>query len=86
MKKYSKQISHYISLIGLLAVGLVGFIVFWFDKSFQLALIISLGFGYFVWAMVHHLVHKDLTVAVIIEYLAFSVLGVLLAMSAMRFI
>ncbi len=76
-----KNLSHYVSLIGILAVTLVGFFAFSYDKNFQLALIASSCIGYFVWGVVHHIIHKNLSSQIIIEYAVIAGLGFVIGIS-----
>lgn len=81
MKNFAKHLPHYFALIGLMAVGVAGFSLFSYDRGFQTALIIAMAFGYFAWGIVHHLIHKDLYFAVVMEYLAVSILGLVVVLS-----
>ena len=77
----SKHLPHYFSLIGILLATFIGFFIFSYDKNFQLALISSASLAYFVWGVVHHLIHKDLNIQIIIEYLIFASLGFVIGVS-----
>jgi hypothetical protein len=75
MTKSTKHLPHYLSLYGIFAAALVGFIVFTYDRDFQVAIAISVSAAYFVWGVVHHSIHKDLDVKVVIEYLVIALFG-----------
>ena len=75
IKSISKHFPHYVGLIGIIALAIFGFIFFSYDKSFQYALALAVVVSYIVWGIVHHWIHKDLSVAVVIEYLAIGALG-----------
>ena len=81
MKNIAKHMPHYFSLFGLLAIGLVGFAMFSYDNGFQTAIAIGLSFGYFAWGVVHHLIHKDLDITVVIEYLSVAILGLVVILT-----
>jgi len=81
MKKLSKDISHYLPLIGIFLAGILGFFVFSYDRIFQTSIAVGMVVSYFVWGVVHHHVHDDLHMAVILEYLIFASLGLVLILS-----
>ena len=61
--------------MGILSAGAIGFIIFSFDKAFQVALTVAMASGYVIWGIVHHHIHKDLYTPVILEYLAIAIFG-----------
>lgn len=81
MRKYTKHLSHYLSLGGIGAIAIIGFVVFSYDKNFQLAVITAFCISYFAWGIVHHLVHGDLNWQIIIEYAMFAFLGFVIGIS-----
>ncbi len=81
MKSFTKHLSHYLVLFGILIAGFVGTIVFFYDKNFQTAVVLATGASYFAWGIVHHYLHNDLHLEVVIEYLAVAVLGFVLLFS-----
>jgi hypothetical protein len=78
MKKITKHVSHYLPLIGILAATVLGFYLFAYDRSFQLALGIAGASGYVSWGLIHHHIHKDLHTSIVLEYLAVAFLGVVI--------
>lgn len=76
MSDFTKHFSHYLSLIGVIIASLAGIIVFGYDKSFQTAIIISAGVSYVIWGIVHHHIHEDLNLKIILEYASAAGLGV----------
>jgi hypothetical protein len=78
MKKLTRHASHYLPLIGILITTLLGFYIFAYDRAFQLALGIAAASGYVSWGLVHHHIHKDLHLSIILEYLAVAILGVVI--------
>jgi hypothetical protein len=61
--------------------GFLGYINFSYDKAFQIAIVVATAAGYVVWGIVHHYIHKDLHLSVIIEYILIAFLGVFIAAS-----
>ncbi len=81
MKQLAKHLPHYLSLAGIFVVGILGFIIFTYDKGFQIAILAALAISYVVWGVVHHHIHKDLYLAVVLEYLAVAILGFVIVFS-----
>jgi len=42
---------------------------------------VGVAFGYVTWGVVHHYVHKDLYLEVVLEYIFVSILGLVLVFS-----
>lgn len=83
MKSFFKHLSHYLPLVGIIAVGVIGIIAFSYDKFFQAAIGVSVACAYVVWGVIHHHLHKDLHLSVIIEYIIIAALGVLVLFSVL---
>lgn len=83
MKKLSRDIQHYLPLVGILVAGLVGFLVFSYDRNFQAAIAVAVAVSYVVWGLVHHYIHKDLHTSVIVEYLAIAIVGLVAVFSVL---
>ena len=81
MQKVTKHFYHYLPLIGVLGAGLAGFWLFSYDRNFQAAIAVATALGYFSWGMVHHHIHKNLHLEVVLEYLAISVLGIVIMLA-----
>lgn len=81
MKSFMKHLPHYLALIGVLVTGLVLFWVFSYDKAFQIAVAIALAVSYVAWGVVHHYIHRDLHLSVIIEYIVIASLGLVVILS-----
>ncbi len=80
-KQVSKHMQHYLPLLGIIAAGGRGLVVFSYDKSFQAAVALSVAISYFIWGLVHHHLHRDLHLATVLEYLAIAVLGIVVLFS-----
>ena len=76
-----KHLSHYLGLIGVFAAAVVGIYVFGYDRSLQMAVVIATAAAYVAWGIVHHWLHRDLYLSVVIEYLVVAILGVILVFS-----
>jgi hypothetical protein len=81
MKDISRDIQHYIPLISIFLAGIVGFAAFSFDRVFQATLTLALATAYVFWGIVHHSIHKDLHLSVILEYIVVAALGVVIVFS-----
>ncbi len=81
MKSFGKHLSHYVPLFGLLAAGFVAFWLFSYDRVFQIAVSISTALAYVLWGVVHHYIHRDLNLSVIVEYLVIASLGLVVIFS-----
>lgn len=74
-------IQHYLPLFGLLASGVIGILFFSYDWRFQSGVAIATAAGYVVWGVVHHYLHRDLHLSVIIEYVVVAALGLVVVLS-----
>lgn len=81
MTNFIKHIPHYVSLISIFIAGLIGFYVFSYDTYFQIAIAVALSASYISWGIIHHAVHKDICWKVIFEYIAVSILGLILVLT-----
>lgn len=81
MKNLAKHLPHYFGLIGVLVLGVLAFYLFSYDRSFQAAVVVAVAVSYVVWGVMHHHIHRDLHLAVFIEYLAVASLGLVIVFS-----
>ena len=81
MKGISKHIPHYMVLFGILAAGILAFLLFSYDKGFQMIVATAVALSYVAWGIVHHSIHRDLYPSVVIEYLAVASLGLVIIFS-----
>lgn len=77
----TKHFPHYVSLISILVAGLVGFYVFSFDRSFQVSVVLAMSLAYVSWGVIHHTIHRDICLAIFLEYLAVAILGTIMVLS-----
>lgn len=76
MHKIAKALPHYLPIIGIYFAGAFAFWQFSYDKQFQTGVIIAVGVSHVVWGIVHHLIHKDLSLEVVLEYIMVAILGI----------
>jgi len=81
LKKITKDIAHYTPLFGILAISLVGYLIFWYDRTFQAVIIFAASASYVVWGLIHHHQHNELHLSVIVEYISIAALGVIVGLS-----
>ena len=81
MKSFAKHLPHYAALLGILTIGALGFIIFSYDKFFQIGVLVAVAAGYVVWGVVHHAIHRDLHFSVFVEYLVVAILGLVVVLS-----
>ena len=78
LKQFTKHVFHYLPLLGMLTATVLGFYLFTYDRAFQLALGIAAASGYVAWGLVHHHIHKDFYLSIVLEYIAVACLGVVI--------
>ncbi|MBI3396981.1 hypothetical protein HY045_00735 [Candidatus Woesebacteria bacterium] len=81
MKNISRHLPHYLTLFGVFGAGILAFVLFSYDKVFQFGVSIALSAAYVAWGVVHHYVHRDLHLAVVVEYLVVAILGLVIVFS-----
>ena len=81
VKRASQHMQHYLPLVGILVAGAFGFLTFSYDKTFQAAIALALAASYFTWGIIHHHLHRDLHLSVVLEYFAISALGIVIVFS-----
>lgn len=76
-----KHFHHYFSLVAIFAFGLTGFYFFRYDNFFQTGLVVAMAVAYISWGIIHHIIHKDIRLEIIIEYVAIAILGIITTLS-----
>ncbi len=76
MHKIIQQIPYYIPLVAIFVVGFFGFFAFSYDKTFQVGIVTAAGVAHVAWGIVYHVIHHDLTVTTVLEYIIFAAFGV----------
>jgi hypothetical protein len=81
-----KHLVHYLPLFVFLSLGLLVFWLFSYNRLFQFYLVLVVSVYYFCWGLLHHWIHKDLTIEVAIEYFAYAVFGVSVIFSILNLV
>lgn len=81
LKKFTKHLAHFTPLIGILIFTAGGYFVFSYDKLFQAVIIISASISYVVWGLIHHHMHDEVHISIILEYVAIAFLGLVVGLS-----
>jgi len=81
IRKIAKDLPHYLSLFGVLGAAIIAFLVFWYDRQFQFYVGVATASAYFTWGVVHHYLHHDLDIFVLVEYATVALLGVVVLFS-----
>lgn len=81
MKDIAKHIPHYLALIGIFIAGLVAFWVFSYNRAFQMVIAIAVAVAYVAWGIIHHAIHRDLYLIVVLEYIIIASLGLFVVLS-----
>lgn len=80
-RKYAKLLPHYFPLVGIFAAGALAFWLFSYDRQFQMGVVGAVAVAHVVWGVVHHYLMKDLSMEVVLEYVAISLLGLAVVLS-----
>lgn len=81
MKGLTKHFPHYVSLIVILVFAALGFWVFSYNRVLQTSIVVAAAISYVAWGIVHHAIHDDLHLSVVIEYMAIAAIGLTLVLS-----
>lgn len=81
MKRLARDIQHFTPLIGIFVAGILGFAIFSYDKIFQATVIVAVAVAYFFWGLIHHSLHNDLHISIVLEYAVIAALGVTIIFS-----
>lgn len=67
---------------GLLIVSVLALSLLWmtaYDKALQMAVVVLLSLFYVLWGLLHHFMHHDLHIKVVLEYILIGALGISIA-------
>jgi hypothetical protein len=81
MRYKLKHLPHYLGLLGIVLSTFFGFWFFSYDRVFQALVFVSAAISYVVWGVIHHKIHKDFYLSVLIEYIAVSIFGLVVIFS-----
>ncbi|MBN1169241.1 hypothetical protein JXA63_05115 [Candidatus Woesebacteria bacterium] len=82
-KQSLKHIQHYLPLLGIFGAGLIGFYIFSYDRLFQFFIAIAVSLSYVTWGLVHHHIHQDFHLSILVEYLVIAILGLVVVFSVL---
>ena len=72
-----KHIKYYAALLIMQILGFFVMLSLSGNKEFQIAVIISTGIGYAVWAILHQYLEHSLTTKIVVEYVLFGTFGII---------
>jgi hypothetical protein len=81
MTRITKHLPHYVPLAAIILAGVFGFLIFSYDQAFQIMILVAVSVSYVLWGVIHHKIHDDLSLFVIIEYLVIATLGLVVVLS-----
>jgi c-di-AMP phosphodiesterase-like protein len=81
MKDFSKHLFHYIPLVMIFVGGVFAFAAFSYNKLSQIMVTVAVAVAYVIWGIIHHLIHKDLYLSTVIEYIVVASLGLVVVLS-----
>lgn len=75
MKKQS-HIFYYLSLIGVLAIGMFLILALAPNRNLQMITLAGMSISYVLLGVTHHLINHDLVLKIVIEYILIAALGI----------
>lgn len=79
--KFFQHLPHYIPLLGVFLATILGFWAFAYNQQFQVGVAVASAVSYVIWGLVHHSVHKDLSLEIILEYVFMASFGLIVLLS-----
>lgn len=79
------HIAYYLSLIAVLALGLILIAITKNNPQVQMVAIVMTGFLYALWGIAHHALHHDIAAKVVVEYVLIAAIGITLGLLVVRF-
>lgn len=76
MKKDIEHTLYYVSLLGILILGLFLIIYFSPKRDLQMVIIFGMSFSYVLLGIIHHFINHDLVAKIVIEYVLIAAFGV----------
>lgn len=74
-KKIREHIGYYLSLVAILAFGLLLVLLVYPNRSLQAVIVVLTALSYVFWGIVHHLINHDLHAKIVVEYTLVGILG-----------
>ena len=78
IKNFQKHFTHYLVYLVIFCGGLALLVATKGNTKVQALSVLLIAFLYFLWSMVHHYVHHQLHVKVVVEYILIVTLGTVL--------
>lgn len=76
-----EDIVHYLVLLVILDLAVAAFFLFSFNRTYQAAVVVSMGILYIVWGIAHHFLSEDFHLRAILEYILIALLANLVILS-----
>jgi Cu/Ag efflux pump CusA len=80
-KEITKELSHHLTLLGIVTVSILGALLFSYDTNFQKAIAISATLSFVSWGIIHHWLNRNLTWRIAAEYIGVGLLGLVILFS-----
>lgn len=79
-----KHIGYYICLVFIGALGLFLISQTAYDKKLQMVIVVFTALFYSGWGILHHCLHHDLHIKIVVEYVLIGCLGMIIALFFLR--
>lgn len=76
--RIQKHIGYYASLAAILFLGVFAIINISYDKTLQTLIVITVAVFYIMLGVIHHLLHHNLTLKIMVEYILMGAVGAVL--------
>jgi hypothetical protein len=80
MNTRRKHVQYYVSLAIILIAGFLMMALSGKDSQMRMLSVLMTAFFYVVWGIVHHILHHDTSVRVVVEYVLIGALGIALVL------
>lgn len=74
--RIKKHLLYYFFLIFILAAGVMLGFRTTYNRTFQIEILVMTSLAYIVWGIFHHVLHHDITLKIVIEYVLIGILGI----------
>lgn len=79
-----KHIGYYICQLGVFITLILVISRLGDQKPLQMALVVFMAFFYAGWGILHHIVHHDLKLKIVLEYVTIAMLGVAITLFVLK--
>lgn len=73
--RIQKHLGYYISVLGIFFLGIVGVAQLSYDRWLQASVVFIITIFYVILGALHHMLHHDLSVKIMVEYVLIGVMG-----------